>query len=88
MGDKLLLNALAPNFNINLKIHLWNYKIAMATFLTLQCQDGVKVLKGYEWRCQDIKICFWKPKHLKEQIKKNFHKYFVEKLRNLITLKF
>ena len=89
MGDKLLLNVLATNFNINLKINIWNYKIAMATFLTLQCQYGFKVLKCYELRCQGLKRHFRKPKHMMEHIMKNSNKYFVEKFRNLGTfLKF
>ena len=29
---------------------MWNYKIAMATFRTSQCQDGDEVLKYHEWR--------------------------------------
>ena len=29
---------------------MWNYKIAMATFRTSQCQDGDEVLKCREWR--------------------------------------
>ena len=85
MGDKLLLSVLAPNFNINLKFNMWNYKIAMATFLMLQCQYGFKVLKCYKWRCQGIKRRFKKPKHMKEYIKKNSKKYFVYKFRNLRT---
>ena len=34
---------------------MWNYKIAMATFRTSQCQDGDEVLKCLEWRCQGLK---------------------------------
>ena len=72
IGDKLLLNVLAPNFKINLKLKMWNYKIAMAfTFLMLQCQYGFKVLKCYEWRCQDIQRRFRKPKRMTEHITKN-----------------
>ena len=89
MGDKLFLNVLAPNFNINLKFNMWNYKIAMATFLMLQCQYGFKGLKCYEWRCQGIKRHFRKPKRMTEHITKNSNKYFVEKFRDLRTfLKF
>ena len=44
-----------------------NYKIAMAGFCTsLQSQDGAKDLKCYERTCQGIK-----PKHMKENIKKD-----------------
>ena len=44
---------------------MWNYKIAMATFGTSQCQDGNKVLKCHEWRCQGIKRHFRKPEQNK-----------------------
>ena len=40
---------------------MWNYKIAMATFRTSQCQDGDEVLKCHEWRCQGTKRRFRKP---------------------------
>ena len=83
MGDKLLLSVLAPNFNINLKINMWNYKIAMATFLMLQCQYGFKVLKCYKWRCQGIKRRFKKPKHMKEYIKKYSKKVFCLQIQRL-----
>ena len=59
---------------------MWNYKIAMSTFRTSQCQDGDEVLKSHEWRCQGIKRRFRKPEHTKEHIKKDSNKYFVEKL--------
>ena len=42
----------------------------MVTCRMSQCQDGVKVLKCYEWRYQGIKRRFRKPKHTKEYIKK------------------
>ena len=59
---------------------MWIYKIALATFCTSQCQaDGDKVLKCYEWRCHGIKRRFRKPKHIKEHIKKDSNRYFVEK---------
>ena len=76
MGDELLLN-------FGAKFHVWNYKIATATFRTSQCQDGDKVLKCDEWRCQGIKIRFRKPEHSKEHIKEDSNRYFVEKLWNL-----
>ena len=57
---------------------MWNYKIAMATFRTSQCQDGDEVLKCHEWRCQGIKRRFRKPKHTKEHIKKDSNRYIVE----------
>ena len=53
MGDKLFLNVLAPNFNINLKFNMWNYKIAMATFLMLQCQYG---FKGLNVMNEDVRV--------------------------------
>ena len=31
---------------------MWTYKIAMATFRTSQCQDGIENSKFYEWRCE------------------------------------
>ena len=62
---------------------MWNYKIAMATFRTSQCQDGDEVLKCHEWRCQGTKRRFRKPKHTKEHIKKDSNRYFVEKTLNL-----
>ena len=40
----------------------------MATFYKSKCQDGDKVSKSYEWRCQGIKTHFQKPKHMKEHI--------------------
>ena len=57
---------------------MWNYKIAMATFRTSQCQDGDEVLKCHEWRCQGIKRRFRKPEHTKEHVKKDSNRYFVE----------
>ena len=42
-GMKINSFILARNFSINLYHHMWNYKIAMATFRTSQCQDGVNV---------------------------------------------
>ena len=51
----------------------------MATFGTSQCQDGNKVLKSHEWRCQGIKRRFRKPEYMKEHIKKDSKRYFVEK---------
>ena len=64
---------------------MWNYKIAMATFRTSQCQDGGEVLKFHEWRCQGIKRPFWSPKHKKEHIKKDSNRYFVETFRKFWT---
>ena len=68
---------LARNFSVNLYFHMWNYKIAIATFRTSQCQDGDEVLK---WRCQGTKRRFRKPEHTTEHIKKDSNRYFVEKL--------
>ena len=39
MGDELLLN-------FGVKFYMWSYKIAMATFLLSQCQDGDEVLNA------------------------------------------
>ena len=61
---------LALNFSVNFYFHICNYKFAMVTRRMSQCQDGVKVLKCYEWRYQGIKRRFRKPKHTKEYIKK------------------
>ena len=47
---------------------MWNYKIAMATFRTSQCQDG-----------DALERRFRKPEHTKQHIKKDSNKYFVEK---------
>ena len=58
---------------------MWIYKIAMATFGKSQRQDGNKVLKRREWRCQATKRRFRKPEHTKEYIKKDSNRYFVEK---------
>ena len=41
IGDKLLLN-------FGAKFYMCNYKIAMATFRSSQCQDGDEVLKCSE----------------------------------------
>ena len=59
---------------------MWNYKIAMATFHMSQCPDGDEVLKCHEWRCQGITRYSTKPEHMKEHIKKDSNKYFVQKL--------
>ena len=56
-----------------------NYKIAMATFRTSQCQDGDEVLNCYELRCQGIKRRLRKPEHTKEHIKKDSNRYFMGK---------
>ena len=66
---------------------MWNYKIAMAKFPnTFQCQDGSKVFKCYEWRCQGFEGRFRKPKHTKEHIKKDYIRYFVKKILNIMNL--
>ena len=65
---------------------MWNYKIAMATFRTSQCQDGNEVLKCREWRCQDTKRRFNRePEHMKEHIKKAYNKYFAKKISKFWT---
>ena len=38
----------------NLLFHMWNYKIAMATFHTSQCQDGDRDIKWYHEK-EDVK---------------------------------
>ena len=43
----------------------------MATFRTFECQDGGKVLKCCELRCQGIKRSFRNPKQTKEHTKKD-----------------
>ena len=47
----------------------------MATFCTSLYQDGVKVLKCYNWRCKGIKRRFRNRKHTKERIKKKSETY-------------
>ena len=44
IGDEVLLNC-GVNFQYNLLFHMRNYKIAMATFRTSQCQDDDRNLK-------------------------------------------
>ena len=57
---------------------MWNYKTAMATFRTSQCQNGDAVVKCSEWR--------WAQKdaleNLKtqENIKKDSNRYFAKKV--------
>ena len=48
-------------------------------FCTCQCQDGGKVSKCYEWRCQGIKRHVTKPKHTKRHVKKDSTMHFVER---------
>ena len=55
-------------------------------FGTSQCQDGVEVLKCYEWRCQGtIKDAFENLKNTKKRIKKDSNRHFDKKLINLWT---
>ena len=35
---------MAEDQSKNLQFHMWNYKIAMATFRMTQCQDGDELL--------------------------------------------
>ena len=51
----------------------------MATIRTSQCQDGDEFLKCHEWKRQRIKRRFRKPEHMKEHIKKDSNRYFLEK---------
>ena len=74
--DKLLLK-----FGANYKIAV----AALATFHTFSAKMKSKFFKCYEWRSQGLKRRFRKPKHTKEQIKKDSNRYFVEKFRNLLT---
>ena len=64
---------------------MWNYKIAMATFRTSQCQDGDEVLKCRELRCQGTKRRFRKPDHTKEHMKKDSNRYFAEKVWKILN---
>ena len=48
-----------------------------------QCQDGVKLLKYHDSRCQGIKDTL--EKYTKEHLKKDFNRYFVEKFRKSRT---
>ena len=66
---------------------MWDYKIAMVTFRTSQCQDSDEVLKCHEWRCQGTKRRSRKPEHTKEHIKKDFNRYFVEKFQTWVKFK-
>ena len=59
----------------------------MVTFRTSQCQDGDKVSKCHERRCQGIKRRLKKPEHKKENIKKDSNRYFVEKFRTQAKFK-
>ena len=66
---------------------MWNYKIAMATFRTSQCQDGDEVLKCREWRCQAQKDAL-ESLNTQENIKKDSNWYFAEivwKILNFIS---
>ena len=55
-------------------------------FGTSQCQDGVEVLKCYEWRCQGtIKDALENLKNTKKCIKKDSNRHFDKKLINLWT---
>ena len=47
-------------------------------FRKCQCQDGGRVLKQYEWRCQGIKDAL-ENLNTKEHIKKDSIRYLIEK---------
>ena len=66
---------------------MWNYKIAMATSRTSQCQDGDEVLKCREWKCRGTKRKKRKPEHTKEHVKNDSNKYFVEHFQKNSELK-
>ena len=52
-------------------------------FRKSQCQDGVQILKCYEWKCQGIKRRFRNPKHATEHTKRKSIRYFVKKYYEL-----
>ena len=55
---------------------MWNYKIAMATFRTSQCQDGDEVLKCRE--CVRAQKNALENLNTQENIKKDSNRYFAE----------
>ena len=65
---------------------MWNYKIAMVTFRTSQCQDGDEVLKCREWgRAQEDAL---ENLNRQENIEKDSNRYFAEivwKILNFIS---
>ena len=63
---------------------MWNYKIAMATFRTSQCQDGDEVLKCREWGCQDTKHAL-ENLNTQENIKKDSNRYFAKKVWKILN---
>ena len=58
---------------------MWNYKIAMATFRTSQCQDGDEVLNAVN---EDVRAKKDALENLntQENIKKDSNRYFAEKV--------
>ena len=63
---------------------MWNYKIAMATLRTSQCQDGDEVLKCREWRCQGTKDAL-ENLNTQQNIKKDSNRYPAEKVWNILN---
>ena len=61
-----------------------NYKIAMATLRTSQCQDGDEVLKYREWRCQGKKDAL-ENLNTQQNIKKDSNRYPAEKVWNILN---
>ena len=61
-----------------------NYKIAMATLRTSQCQDGDEVLKCREWRCQGTKDAL-ENLNTQQNIKKDSNRYPAEKVWNILN---
>ena len=61
-----------------------NYKIAMATLRTSQCQDGDEVLKYREWRCQGTKDAL-ENLNTQENTKKDSNRYFAEKIWKILN---
>ena len=68
---------------------MWNYKIAMATFRTSQCQDGDEVLKCREWTVnEDVRAQkdILENLNTQENIKKDSNRYFAEQFWKILNL--
>ena len=63
---------------------MWNYKIAMATFRTSQCQDGDEVLNAVN---EDVRAKKDALENLntQENIKKDSNRYFAEKVWKILN---
>ena len=64
---------------------MWNYKIAMATFRTSQCQDGDEVLNAVN---EDVRAKKDALENLntQENIRKDSNRYFAEKVWKMLNL--